>query len=134
MVENIYETPESNLELKTPVEISTFGKVLCTLMSLATVIIYRGLHKIMIPFSDTFNSFGADLPLLTRLIIKISGVFPYFSMLCFAPMLIWLGFLWGKKFERIIYKVGGRNFQISLVVFIISMFSLYLPIFQLGEV
>jgi type II secretory pathway component PulF len=81
---------------------------------------------VMPQFRETFQSFGADLPLFTRVLADYPA-----SLLLFAAIVLAVAFLWPKREQRgVLSIVLGSLFAILGPVMIVI--GAYLPIWKLG--
>jgi type II secretory pathway component PulF len=77
-------------------------------------------------FREVFESFGAELPLITTLFVQ------YDFILWLLPVLVLAAwFYWPKKQRRALVScvIGAISFTVIISAFVVAM---YLPIFQLG--
>lgn len=101
----------------------------------AAALVFAIIAALSIPaFQELFQSFGADLPELTLVVINYR--FALFALPLFALI---LAILLSQK--KTIAKHAYRNFKIGLAVFVLLLcatfvtaaVALYLPVFQLGQ-
>lgn len=131
----IYKPPASDLQDSQTTKDAKFPKKLRgSVLAILTVWFYFGLNKIVPQFADTFSSFGADLPALTILSIKISVAFVWFGFLSIAILIFWLMCITFSAYENVAYKIIKYLFYLSISILTIILISMYLPIFQLGTV
>ena len=82
-------------------------------------------------FSQTFESFGADLPALTLFVLSS---YPFFwPVSLFVGLGCILVVLIKPAQQAFAVVVGIANVGLSVVIFILAMVALYLPVFQLGK-
>lgn len=86
-------------------------------------------------FAEMFARFGADLPFLTQMTMKFYGFVAVFALLGIVPM-IKLFMNHCKEYEKNkkLFKLVVICFVVSLLEVLLIAFSLYLPIFRLGNV
>ena len=130
MTEEIYKTPKSNLNVN---ENNKFNKKLKgSILAILAAWFYFGMRKVVLQFSETFSSFGGDLPAITSFSIRSSVILKYMGILSTLILVAWLLCILFSCYEKVAYKIVRYNFYVFLIILTITMFSMYLPIFQLG--
>jgi type IV pilus assembly protein PilC len=133
MNENIYKTPQSDFSGEVS-GISVTRKILWAIGILFTASIYGAIYKVVPQFAETFSSFGADLPLLTRVSIDLHNVFIWFAVVSLLFISFLIVSIFNEKYADIMLKISKYNLTLSVVIFVLFMISMYLPIFTLGNV
>lgn len=134
MNENIYSTPERNLSEGATARISIIRKILWSIGIVFTANTYKAIDKAVPQFVETFSSFGADLPLMTRIAIHAHGAFHWISIISLLLILFLVVSIFNEKYAKVMLKISKYNLFISISVFVLFMISMYLPIFMLGSV
>lgn len=134
MNDNMYESPKSDVSTGRQTTLSIKRRLLWTVAILFTAILYRGINKIAPQFAETFTSFGAQLPLITRLFVKAYPVFYWFGIISLLPMIFWLVSLFGDKCALKVIKIAKYNLCLAVLCFVLFMVAIYYPIFTMGKV
>jgi type II secretory pathway component PulF len=114
--------------------VSISKRIGCTLFCLVAFIFLRIPNEIAPQFAETFDAFGAELPLFTLMMLALAPVYTLISYLTGLPLLIWLVFLFSPAQQRLLFKSGLIIFLIAFVLVIVFIAAMYLPIFNLGAV
>lgn len=88
-------------------------------------------------FTEIFKSFGADLPSLTLFVINLHQYFILFIFAGLIPCIILLiSSLRGKqhKHQKLLFIAVVTYFVFSIMIFLVSMISMYLPVFRVSTV
>jgi len=131
---DIYETARTKLSNKNERDGDNRSGSTCSVLSVFAAVIYWAIVRFVPNFVETFQSFGADLPWLTRTIISI---YPLFLILLIGSLLlnlVWLAKVHKPKWVPILVRLAVCNFIIAVISFAVALVSMYYPIFQLGQV
>ncbi|WP_189420062.1 hypothetical protein [Cellvibrio zantedeschiae] len=97
--------------------------------------LFYGLSKIIPQFQETFNSFGVQLPTLTNISLTLAPSYKLIAYFCIVPVLFIFGLgEFSFKGQRLYFKITLIAFFSMVFYFFLSLISLYLPIFTLGQV
>lgn len=131
---NIYKKPNSDVRLNQDWELGVSGVIFTILSGLVASTIYIVLGNLVQQFDETFSTFGAELPIFTRLSISMISVFPFFACPVLLNVLFTLVPMANSKLRRRIYRTCLLQAVIAIFVLILVMITMYLPIFQLSSV
>lgn len=134
MNENIYESPRSNVSTDLQTKLSIKRRLIWTAAIIFTAILYRGINKAAPQFSETFASFGAELPSITKIFGDAYPAFYWFGIASLFPISFWLVNLFSEKYALRIIKISKYNLWLALFCFALFMFSVYWPIFTINDV
>lgn len=105
-------------ETRAPVAAFAFAWVLCVILAAA-------LQSFIPAFDDVLSSFGAGLPVLTRITQKI------YPLALLAPLIIGLVWrFWPNRQKRL--RIAVVTCWMSIAVIVLLMGSMYLPIWVFG--
>nr|AMP57313.1 hypothetical protein [uncultured bacterium] len=114
--------------------ISSGKKVLIAILSLISGAIFLGLGQAIPQFKTTFESFGAEVPVLTAFIVNIS---PIYFPLAFISLIPIISLLISSKIS---FNIHNLIFRATVVVcvfaiccFMLSLFAMYLPVLELSN-
>jgi len=90
-------------------------------------------YLVMLPntysqFSETFTSFGAELPLATVLALKYS----YLTFLFIPVPIVHFTLSYQKNNRSEFSKVIWKQFGFLIIIIVITISLMYLPIFSIG--
>jgi len=131
-MENIYKSPDSKMADGEEPNVSNIKRIICTFCVFPPALFYFLLTKIIPNFAEAFAAFGEDLPAPTIFVLKIYPIFMVFSLVSIVPLLIWLGSKVNKNIQRLLFNSSVINLLVVFVVFFFVMWTMYLPIFNLG--
>ena len=134
MNENIYEPPKSKVLNDVQTKLSIKRRLLWTAAIIFTASLYGGINKVAPQFAETFASFGAELPSITRFFVNAYPVFYWFNIVSLFPIIFWLVNLFSERYALVIIKISKYNLRLALFCFALFMFSVYLPIFTMSKV
>ncbi len=106
-----------------------------TVMVLATAAIYIAIIFAASAFVDLFKGFGAELPLLSRIVFS---TYQYFGVLSLIAVVPWIGILRNRRVwspanqQRLVTVTAGLG--VAFLMLGAVFFASYLPIFVLGSV
>lgn len=106
------------------------GKAVGTLMlfgALAVSVVAAAVPTLVVPhFAEMLRNFGAELPLLTRLVMDYAGLLWAIPV---VTLLIWR--LWPDRTQGLVLALG---FALAMLLGLVPLLivALYLPIFNLG--
>ena len=109
--------------------------LLATVLIVWCVAIYAYIFIAVPAFDELFRGFGADLPLLTAMVINYSWIALLLALVSLVP----LASVWRNRASA--FDTIARDlttvviaFAVSIVVGSTAVWGLYLPIFQMGAV
>lgn len=115
--------------------VKTWVLVLCVALTIVSIAIHAAIYFGVRGFQDLFRGFGADLPLLTRIVMASAK---YYGLLVLVGLVPCVLLLYNRT--RLIHE-SNRLFVLVLVSFglsfgllVVYVIAAYLPIFQLGAV
>ena len=134
-MEDIYSKPSSNLIFDEYLEVNKTRKIISSVLSVVALLIYFGLLKFIPYFMEMFGAFGAELPPFTIVVLKSYevGVFTWLAIFSFAPFFLWSNFRVKYNYKVYVFRYSLINVFTSFVVGVLTIWSLYLPIFQMGS-
>jgi type II secretory pathway component PulF len=123
-----YRPPQSSVEV-TPTSASNTSAIILLLAGLVCALLTALVPTLAIPqFEQVFVSFGASLPLLTRLAIEQHLWLWLLPLLVVAARLFWHR---PKQRPLVACLVGTVGLGLGIPLLILAM---YLPILQLGQI
>jgi len=131
---NIYDSPKGPLAEHEPSKPRAKQIIKAVVYCLVAMLLYFGLAKIIPQFASTFQSFGAELPSLTLFFLSGGILFPLLVSLTVIIFGLYLVSINCDKPWVWTYTALKFNTILSVIVFFIAMYSMYLPIFQMGSV
>ncbi|WP_444892155.1 hypothetical protein ACJJIE_14520 [Microbulbifer sp. TRSA001] len=130
-MENIY-TPPNSVETN-ECQLLTWKKVLSSIFSVISATVYFLGYWLTPYFAEMYANFGVELPFQTIFLIELHPYLLLLSIMSFLPMVVW-------HQSELLIKVKYGMFRISFIHFIISiveiaflLWSLYAPIYALGQ-
>lgn len=132
MEEKIYRSPESNIE-NGEVPQNGWKVFRAFLYSIIAIVLSFTLANIVYQFSETFRSFGTDLPFLTLLAIDLIPSYRWLGYINCVILFAYIFCLAIGKWRLMARKVVKYSAIISLVTFGACIVSMYLPIFTIGS-
>jgi type II secretory pathway component PulF len=115
--------------------LSLTKKIIAACIWATVSLLFYTLHKTIPQFQETFNSFGAQLPMLTKLALSLAGTYKLISYICIIPiMFIFALNEVSVKTQKLYFRATIISFVFTAIYFLISLVSMYLPIFSLGQV
>ena len=128
-----YRTPSSDLVGDNFMDISISEKLIVTGCAIISFLIYLVFHKAVPQFYETFSAFDAELPELTLLVIKCHNLFIWLCIISLFPLVVWIKLKIKYRFRRYLFRSSLIYALFSIVLFPIVVYSMYLPIFDLGN-
>jgi type II secretory pathway component PulF len=115
--------------------LSLTKKIIAACIWATASLLFYALHKTIPQFQETFSSFGAQLPMLTKLALSLAGTYKPISYIFIIPIIfIFVLNEVSVKNQKLYFKVTIFSFIFTAIYFLISLVSMYLPIFSLGQV
>jgi len=108
-------------------------KIIISIVSIICAVIYLIPYAVIPQFAETFSAFGADLPLMTISVLKLHFIFPILAAGSGFSFLIWLD-IFNYKQQRRIFLLSIANLTVAFIICVLSIVSLYLPIFDSSTV
>jgi type II secretory pathway component PulF len=112
------------------------GKVaLIAILSIISSAIFFGLSQAIPHFKTTFESFGSEVPALTKIIIDLSQIYLPLAIFSFTPIVSLLMLRKSSlQLGSFIIKLAVTIFSFASCYFIVSFIAMYLPIVELNNV
>lgn len=94
-------------------------------------LMFIGPYWIMPQFSETFSSFGTDLPTLTLWVINGRVFYLGLFVVSILLNLVWLVRTINPLFEAMAFRISIAAIITSTICLALTFYAIYLPIFQL---
>ena len=115
--------------------IKTWKLLLSTFLAAWAIAIYVYIIFAIPSFEKLFSGFGADLPTLTSTVIKYSKYAIVFALVVVFPLAsMWWNRTSGSLSENQNLRRVIIGFLIALIIGNVTVFAMYLPIFEMGAV
>lgn len=119
----------------TEAQITRKRKISAVIFSAISLILNLGMHAVIPQFSEIFESFGADLPFLTQLVLSTYGFYAISFLICIvACFLICINHKVVRQRPKALFSFVIIGFMLSLILAGLSIVSMYLPIFKVSHV
>ncbi len=130
----IYDTPQSDLKDTDEIDSSSGRSITTSVLGFIAFSIYLVPYMFIPQFSETFASFGSDIPWLTTAVIKLNILFLLLSLLSLFLNLVWVVRWLNPKVVALLFKVSVGNIIVSFLCLFICFVAMYLPVFYIGTV
>jgi len=125
--------PEDDSLVDEPRPIKTWILVLSSFLVAWSLIVYGVILIAVPPFRELFAGFGADLPVLTTLVLDYSKYSVVLVLIGVVPLVsMWRCRTSGSQSEQRDFRRVITGFSVSLIVGGTTMAGLYLPVFKIG--
>lgn len=128
---NAYDSPNSNVGCAvTPRPVSVLKRIVTSVCSIFSALLYFTLYTVIPQFAETFTSFNVTLPPLTFWVIEAYALFFLLGVASLLLNCIWIAFKLHHHYSHTLYRCSMINAVMAFCVLLLTMAALYLPMFD----